>query len=314
MPASPESQADSQLVSRHRFGFGTIVKLSGLPLNCDQLHIQLPGLTQRVRGVPETEYALVTTHSLIPKYSDVKFWKIEFLSHGEYVTKETLDKYVSNSGVVSCCGKESSFIIPGPTTAFEHRNKACRQLNLNFTVLFLNKKFKQEYCTLNANQPNTPCVNINQYNTDVDLLFKHLHPPSAQEHEVNGTTIEVGSSTNSATGGTFEVITGTSSVKVSLSVIPPKKPYNEPSVLNSNMELARDICMFQRVKTVQYCSTSVDSVEVCAGMPLVYTSTDGELPQKLIGVITNSEGGQALILSSLFYLLQGITPALTTHP
>ncbi len=68
----------------------------------------------------EREYALVTTHSLIPKCADVKHWKIEFLS-STHIAEETLDKYVHS--VVSCCGKENSscsFVKSGPSTALEN--------------------------------------------------------------------------------------------------------------------------------------------------------------------------------------------------
>ena len=53
----------------------------------------------------ETGYALVTTHSLIPKCSDVKRWKIEFFG-STHIAEEMLVKYVHS--IVSCCGKENS--------------------------------------------------------------------------------------------------------------------------------------------------------------------------------------------------------------
>ena len=69
----PETQSESQTTSQPRLGYGTIVKISGLksvPLNGDQLLQQFPGLTLRVNDIP-TEYALVATHSLISKCSDI---------------------------------------------------------------------------------------------------------------------------------------------------------------------------------------------------------------------------------------------------
>ena len=292
--------------------YGTIVKLSGLPLN-DELRNQLiPGLSLRVRNV-STEYVLVTTHSLIPKSSYLNLWKFseEFL--GPHVAKKTLGKYVS--GMVSCCGEESGFIIPGPTTAREHGGKKCN-LGLNFTVLFLNEKFKEQYCTHYGSQPNPPCVDINQCRADINLVCKYfsLYLPQTQECElVQATLTEVASSTNSS--GSFEVISGVSpNGRVSMSAVglsvidvaesPRGNSSDESSAHRSNMKLAQDIVTFQRVKSVQCKGSS----HLCEGMPLVYMSTDGQEFSKLIGVLTGD--GQALILGSLFHLLQGIITVL----
>ena len=282
---------DSETQSESYLAYGTIVRLSGL-LYGKQLHQQLPGLTLKVKDV-QTEYVLLTTHSLIPNSSDLSLWKFsdDFLG-----CKKTLDKYVI--GVISCCGEESGFIIPGPTTAREHRDKKCN-LGLSFTLLFLNERFvKQHYP---ATHPNPPYVNISECKADMELLGKYLHPTHTQESGATGISTDAALSAES--GGTFEVIAGVSSNgKVSLSavevsIIDQKK---ESSVLRSNMELARDIVIFQKIKTVQCKGSS----HLSAGMPLVYVSTDGQESSKLIGVLT--EEGRVLILSSLFHLLQGI--------
>ena len=272
------------------------------------LHRKLPGLSLKVTNVP-TEYALVTTHSLIPNSSDLNLWKFsdEFL--GTFLAKKTLDKYVS--GVVSCCGKESGFIVSGPTTALEHRGKKCN-LGLNFTILFLNEKFKQHYCAHYANPPNPPHLDISQCKADIDLICRYLHIPRAEECEATGISTEAALNSSTDSNG-FEMIAGVASNgKVSLSALElsviddpklsPQKAPNESSVLRSNMGLARDIITFQRVKTVQCKGSNYLGV----GMPLVYISTDGQesSESKLIGMLTGD--GHALILSSLFHLLQGI--------
>ena len=61
--------------------YGTIVKLNGLslPLEDKQLHQLLPGLSLRVKDI-QTEFALVTTHSLISKSSDLNLWKFSRVS------------------------------------------------------------------------------------------------------------------------------------------------------------------------------------------------------------------------------------------
>ena len=306
-----DAQAEPQTSCQ---AYGTIVKLSGLPLDRKQLDQRLPGLSLVLKSIPPTEYALVTTHSLIPKSSNLSLWKFseEFLG-----AKKTLDKYVS--GMVSCCGQESGFIIPGPTTAREHGGKMCN-LGLNFTVLFLNEKFKQHYCAQYGNQPNPPCVNISQCKAGTDLVCKYLHLPQAHKCELVQTAdISTEPISSSYSSGSFEVIAGVSaSGKVSmsaveLSVIKDSKgsPQNssdirKSSAIRSSMKLAQDIATFQKVKTVQCKGSSHLSV----GMPLVYyTSTDGQESSKLIGVL-NGEG-QVLILSSLFCLFQGILPVFT---
>ena len=285
--------------------YGTIVKLSGLslPLEDKQLHQFLPGLSLRVKDI-QTEYVLVTTHSLIPKSSDLSLWKFsdEFLG-----ARKTLDKYVS--GVVSCCGEESGFVIPGSTTALEHRGKKCN-LGLNFTMLYLNEKFKQHYCAQYGNQPNPPSVNIKECKADIDIVCKHLHLPHASQwalvHDAD-TPTEAALSIESS--GSFEVITAVSpNGKVSMSAVglnviddAELTQRNESATLRSSLELARGITTFQRVKTVQCLGSS----HLSAGMPLVHMTTDDHNSSKLIGVLTGD--GQALMFSALFYLLQGIT-------
>ena len=299
-------RVDSETQSESCQAYGTIVRLGGLslPLDGKQLHQQLPGLTQRVKDV-QTEYFLLTTHSLIPNSSDLNLWKFsdDFLG-----CKKTLDKYVS--GIISCCGEESGFVIPGPTTAREHRDKKCK-LGLNFTILFLSERFvKQHYLAHYTNHPNPPCVNIKECTADIDLLGKYLHLTHTLESEATGSSTDAALSAES--GGTFEAIAGVSSSgRVSLSAVevsiiddagsPQKKAPSESSALGSSMELAQDIVTFQKVKTVQCKGSS----HLSAGMPLVYMRTDGQESSKLIGVLTGD--GRALILSSLFHLLQGIT-------
>ena len=298
-----DTQAEPQTSCQ---AYGTMVKLSGLPLDSKQLDQQLPGLSL-MKSVPTTEYALVTTHSLIPKSSHLSLWKF---SEEFPVARKALDKYVS--ATVSCCGEESGFVIPGPTTAREHGGKMCN-LGLNFTVLFLNEKFKQHYCTHYGSQPNPPCVDISQCKADIDLVCKYLHLPQAQECELvqdAGISTEPCLSSNSS--GSFEVIAGVSANdKVSMSAVElsvtddSKRSQQNPSELSlhqSNLKLAQDIVTFQKVKSVQCKGSS----HLCVGMPLVYMSTDGQESSKLIGVLTGD--GQALILSSLFHLLQGIIP------
>ena len=302
--ADPETTTESSTICHP---YGTIVKLSGLgplPLDRQRLHQLLPGLTLRVKDI-QTEYVLVTTHSLIPKSSDLSLWKFpdEFIN-----TKKTLDKYVS--GIVSCCGEESGFIIPGSTTALEHRGKKCN-LGLNFTVLYLNEKFKNHYCAQYGNQPNPPCVNIKECKADIEAVCKHLHLPQASQcvlSQATDTSTEAALSVESS--GSFEVISAVSpNGKISMSAIGLNAiddgelaQRNESSTIRSNLELARDIITFQRVKTVR-CRGPMTS-HLSAGMPLVYMSTDDHHSSKLIGVLTGD--GQALILGTLFYLLQGI--------
>ena len=67
---------DSEVQPESVQPYGTIVKLSGLslPIDGNQLYRQFPGLTLRVKDI-QTEYILLTTHSLIPSSSDLSLWK-----------------------------------------------------------------------------------------------------------------------------------------------------------------------------------------------------------------------------------------------
>lgn len=283
--------------------YGTIVKLNGLslPLEDKQLHQLLPGLSLRVKDI-QTEFALVTTHSLISKSSDLNLWKFSDESLG----RKTLDKYVV--GVVSCCGEESGFVLPGSTTALEHRGKKCN-LGLNFTLLLLNEKFKQHYCAQYGNQPNPPSVNIKECKADIDVVCKHLRlPATSQCHRVPATDLPTDAAVFTESSGSFEVITAVSpNGKVSMSAVglnvtddAELTQRNESSTLRSTLELARSITTFQKIKTVQCKGSS----HLSAGMPLVYVSTDDHNSSKLIGILTGD--GHALMFSTLFYLLQGI--------
>ena len=294
-------RVDSEAQPESSQPYGTIVKLSGLsfPMDGNQLYRQFPGLTLRVKDI-QTEYILLTTHSLIPSSSDLSHWKFSDDFPG---CKNTLDKYVV--GVISCCGEESGFILSGPSTALKHRDKFCK-LGLNFTILFLSERFKQSYLAQFANQPNPPCLNINECKADIEQLGRYLQPTSTQVSEAASTSSDANESAELS--GTFEVVTGASSngnvslSPVEVSIIDDVElAHNsqKSSALRSSMKLVRDIVMFQKVKTVQCKGLS----QLSAGMPLVYVSTDGQESPKLIGMLTGER--QVLILSSLFHLLKG---------
>ena len=171
----------------------------------------------------------------------------------------------------------------------------------------MSEKFvKQNYLALFSNQPNPPCVKINECKADIEKLGRYLQPTSTQVSEA--ASISSDASVSAKSSGTFEVITGASSngnislsaVKVSIiDDVESARNTQESSTLRSSMELARDIIAFQKLKTVQCNGSSHLSI----GMPLVYVSTNGQESSELIGMLTGE--GRALIFSSLFYLLQG---------
>ena len=284
-----------------RQSHGTVVELSGLPLDVQQRNKQFPGLA-KVKNITTT-YALVTCHSLIPGSAYLKQWKFSEASLGSTVAKRTLNKFVS--GVVSCCGKDS-FLTPGATAGVEHGGGICN-LGLNFTILFLNERFKQEYCAHYGFQPKPLSLSVSQCKADIDLICQCLPQIHCQLEQVpfggSTGTVQVGASPISS--GSFEVIATSVDGKISLSAVELNEETHvqrEPSSHSqSKTSLAQEITTFERVKVVQ-CkgSESTSHLKLDMGMPLVYVSAD----TRLIGVLTG--GGRALTLSMLFQLLQGM--------
>ena len=269
--------------------YGTIVELSKFPLaDVQQRNQQLPGLS-KVHNIT-TPYALITCHSVVPGSTDLSRWKFSETFLGDSVAKMTLEEFVG--GVVSCCGK-NSFLTPGPTAVCEHGGDECN-LGLNFTVLFLNENFKQQYCTRYTSCVKPPSVAISQCEDDVALICQHLpQVPS----DIN-TSAAV--SPAISLSGSFEVVVTSSSGKVSQSAVEFQQKEQPPT--QSKTQLAQEIVKFERVKVVQ-CKGCESSSHLEMGAPLVYVSADNHDPVRLIGMLTG--GGRALILSSAFQLLQG---------
>ena len=259
---------------------------SWLPLDVERLHKLLPGLSLRVNNITTT-YALITCHSVIPGSVHLKQWKFSETFLGRELAQKTLDEFVSS--VVSCCGPDS-FVTPGPTAVIEHAGKDCK-LGLNFTMFFLNEKFKQHlvYCAHYGSQIRPPAVAFSQCEADINFIDQYL------SRAQNGISDE-------ARICLFMVINTTSN-GVSLSAVESTIELQEQCP--STLQLYQEMDKFERVKSVR-CKSSNSSCHspIGMGLPLVYVSGTENHSIQLIGVSTGN--GRALILSSLFQLLKGI--------
>ena len=132
-----------QSVDTGAHGSGFIVELKDLQsANLLALNWKERGKTGELR----TDYALITSHDTIPESISALArdnWTVscQGIENG---SKKTLSDLVC--GVISCCGTES-FIGPGhpkSKTLIAHYilNAGC-QVQLNMTILFLNKKFDE---------------------------------------------------------------------------------------------------------------------------------------------------------------------------
>ena len=133
-------------------GCGFIVEFEGLQTH-DQSKSESAKLLaldwkkqRKETGKLQTDYALVTSHNTIPclSPSELKGWTISCQGIRNSGEKQPLRLSDLVCGGISCCGPESIFgIAHGDARMFlVHRNLSC-QVELNITILFLNKTFEK---------------------------------------------------------------------------------------------------------------------------------------------------------------------------
>ena len=125
-------------------GCGFIVKLEGL------LRANLLALNWKKRGKTgelQTDYALITSHDMVPGLSLAKLkterWMIscQGIQDGE---EQTLSDLIC--GVISCCGPESLFAghSDDAKVFLAHGGHVSCDIQLNITILFLNHEFEKK--------------------------------------------------------------------------------------------------------------------------------------------------------------------------
>ena len=157
-------------------GSGFIVELKDLQTaNLLALNWEKRGKT----GELQTDYALVTSHNTIPGLSlfELKsnWWTVscQGIKNGD---KQILSDFVC--GVISCCGPES--LLAGHTaettvTVFcPHPGNASCDIQLNITILFLNKSFEVLLKGSTVFPPMIPvkeCLDLKKYTMQHQLII-----------------------------------------------------------------------------------------------------------------------------------------------
>ena len=120
-------------------GSGVIVEFDAEP------QAYLPSL-QKLSSPPETRYALLTCHHIIPDLQEATQdgWRL-WVGPGKNLLVHELKSLVC--GAVSCCG-EDGVISSGTLRSkmpilVSHQGERC-ELNLDFTMLFLNQNFEKQ--------------------------------------------------------------------------------------------------------------------------------------------------------------------------
>ena len=149
-----------QSVNTGACGSGFIVELKHLQsANLLALNWKKRGKT----GELQTDYALVTSHDTIPgsSLSELNRWTVSCrgIQDGN---KQTLGNLVC--GVISCCGLESllaGYTAETTVTVFRpHPSKASCDIQLNITILFLNKLFEE---LVQESTVSPPVIPVNEY-------------------------------------------------------------------------------------------------------------------------------------------------------
>ena len=283
-----QSQADRianyccflQSVNKGDHGSGFIVKFEGLQ------SANLLALNWKKRGKIgelQTDYALVTSHDTIPGLSLSKLesnrWTVScrgIQAGNEQILSDLV------CGVISCCGPES--LLAGHTsdatvTVFRpHPGNASCDIQLNITILFLNKFFA---VLLQETTVSPPVIPVNE---DQNAYTK--------QHQLiinTGRNLRV------------SYCDGNQSVKTdSFSVV------ERQLTLEHGQELAQEIVQFERFQKLE----SNTTMEICHGSP-VYFNPNASEPFVIgvyVGRSSARQEGEQLVVTfhGILRLLQGL--------
>ena len=266
------------LQSAGTHGSGIIVKFEGLR------NANLLALKKRDKiGKLETDYALVTSHDTIPglSRSELDHWIVSCQGIENGRKKEILSNIVC--GVISCCGPESLFAghtADATVTVFRshHGNAGC-DIQLNITILFLNRSFEE---LLQGSTVFPPVIPVNEYLDQNTYTQKHRP------------IIDTGRNS----GVSYMYCDRIQSVKTALfSVVEQQR------TLEHEQELTWEFERFQKLE-------SSSTMEICHGSP-VYLNPDTNTNEPLmIGVYvgrTSQKGVQLVVtFHGILRLLQGL--------
>ena len=233
-------------------------------------------------GMLQTDHALVTSHDTIPGLSlselELNHWTVscQGIENG---SEQTLGDLVC--GVISCCGPES--LLAGHTpeatvTVFRpHPAKASCDIQLNITILFLNKSFEE---LLQGSTVFPPVIPVNEY------LDQNAY---TQLHQMI---------INTGRNSRVSYCDGNRSVKTA------SFPVEQQRTSEHQQALAREIIEFERFQKLE----SNTTMEICHGSP-VYLNRDTNEPL-MIGVYvgrTRQKGEQLVVtFHGILRLLQGL--------
>ena len=287
MASRSQSQADSitnyccflQSVDAGAHGSGFIAELKKLrSANLLALNWKTRGKT----GELQTDYALVTSHDTIPglSLSDLEnnHWTVscQGINNGN---KQILSDLVC--GVVSCCGPES--LLAGHTsdatvTVFRpHPGNASCDIQLNITILFLNKSFEE---LLQESTVSPLVIPVKEY------LDQNVY---TQLHQ-----LIISTGRNSC----ISYCDGVRSVKTtSFSVVEQQRTSEH------EQELAREMIEFERFQKLE----SNTTMEMCRGSP-VYLNPDTDEPSVIGVYVGNTVKEEQLVFTfyGILRMLQGL--------
>ena len=288
-----QSQADCianyccflQSVNKGDHGSGFIVKFEGLQ------SANLLAINWKKRGKIgelQTDYALITSHGTIPGLSlsdlEKNHWTVscQGIENGN---EQTLSDLVC--GIISCCGPES--LLAGHTAdatmtvSRPHPAKASCDIQLNITILFLNKLFS---VLLQESKGFPPVIPVNKY-LDQDAQHQLIISNTGRNLRVS-------------------YCDRVRSLKTtSLSVVAQQRASEH------EQELAWEMIEFEKFQKLK----STTTMELCHGSP-VYLNPGNE--PSVIGVYVGraSQKGEQLVVTfhGILKLLQGLIAMLYILP
>ena len=268
-----------QSVNTGACGSGFIVELKDLQrANLLALNWKERGKT----GELQTDYALITSHDTIPGLSlsdmEKNCWIVSCrgIKNGN---EQILSDLVC--GVISCCGPES--LLAGHTsyatvTVFRpHPGNASCDIQLNITILFLNKSFA---VLLQESILFPPVIPVSEY------LDKNVY---TQQHQLI---------INTGRNSCVSYCDGVQSVKTtSLSVV------EQQHTSEHEQELAWEMIEFEKFQKLE----SNTAMEICQGSP-VYLNPDTDEPLVIGVYVGETVTSQQFVVTfhGILRLLQGL--------
>ena len=264
-------------------------------------------------GELQTDYALITSHDTIPGSIFAlsrENWTVscQGIENG---SKKTLSDLVC--GVISCCGPESVF-DPGHQTQTKHYilNGGC-QVQLNITILFLNKKIEELLQESGAKHivfppviPVPKCLNQEAYIQEYEQIISSV---SVKEHHSAHIHVYYCDRVTR-----LPQTTAVSLVVKQVTVQEVTSEQQETSA--SKGVLKRKIAIFEKFQKIYYRESSSSTLnERCYGSPVVYhnpASNECSIIAIHVGV-TDLEGKYvAVTLHGILQTLQGLSVCISS--